>query len=57
MSNFNAVPRPATVLVTDARVSIIRRAETEEDVLRRDVLPEHLQTQETLPLDVEAIKA
>jgi diaminopimelate decarboxylase len=43
MSNFNAIPRPATVLVTGDRASIIRRGETEEDVLRRDVLPEHLQ--------------
>jgi diaminopimelate decarboxylase len=43
MSNFNAIPRPPTVLVTGDRASIIRRGETEEDVLRRDVLPEHLQ--------------
>ncbi len=42
MSNFNAIPRPATVLVTGDRASIIRRRETEEDVLRRDVMPEHL---------------
>ncbi|NIO04330.1 MAG: hypothetical protein GTN74_06855 [Proteobacteria bacterium] len=42
MSNFNAMPRPATILVTGDQASIIRRRETEEDVLRRDVLPEHL---------------
>jgi diaminopimelate decarboxylase len=42
MSNFNALARPATILVTDDQVSIIRRRETEEDVFRRDVLPEHL---------------
>ena len=42
MSNFNAMPRPATVLVTGDRASIIRRRETEEDVFRRDVIPEHL---------------
>jgi len=42
-SNFNAMPRPATVLVTGARAVVIRRAETEEDVFRRDVVPEHLQ--------------
>jgi diaminopimelate decarboxylase len=46
MSNFNAIPRPATVLVTDDRVSIIRRRETEDDVFRRDVLPEHLKRQD-----------
>ena len=42
MSNFNALPRPATVLVTGDRASVIRRSETEEDVFRRDVIPEHL---------------
>jgi diaminopimelate decarboxylase len=42
MSNFNAMPRPATVLVTGDRAAVIRRRETEEDVLRRDLIPEHL---------------
>jgi diaminopimelate decarboxylase len=42
MSNFNALPRPATVLVTDDRASVVRRGETEADVLRRDVMPQHL---------------
>jgi diaminopimelate decarboxylase len=42
MSNFNAIPRPATVLVTDDQAVVIRRRETEEDVFSRDVLPEHL---------------
>ena len=42
MSNFNAMPRPATVLVTGDRVAVIRRRETQEDVFRRDVIPEHL---------------
>jgi diaminopimelate decarboxylase len=41
-SNFNAMPRPATVLVTGDRAAVVRRRETEEDVLRRDVIPEHL---------------
>jgi diaminopimelate decarboxylase len=44
MSNFNAIPRPATVLVTGDRASVVRRRETEDDVLRRDVIPEHLTT-------------
>lgn len=43
MSNFNAIPRPATVLVTGHRAAVVRRRETEEDVLRRDVIPDHLQ--------------
>ncbi|MBM4457972.1 MAG: hypothetical protein FJ011_09450 [Chloroflexi bacterium] len=42
MSNFNALPRPASVLVTGDRAALIRRRETEEDVFRRDMLPPHL---------------
>jgi diaminopimelate decarboxylase len=42
MSNFNAMPRPASVLVTGNRASVIRLRETEEDVFRRDVIPAHL---------------
>ncbi len=42
MSNFNAMPRPATMLVSGDKISIIRRAETQEDVFRRDMIPEHL---------------
>jgi diaminopimelate decarboxylase len=42
MSNFNAMPRPATLLVKGDRASVIRRAEAEEDVFRRDVVPDHL---------------
>jgi diaminopimelate decarboxylase len=42
MSNFNAIPRPATVLVTGGQAAVIRRRETDEDVFRRDVVPQHL---------------
>lgn len=42
MSNFNAIPRPATVLVIGDRAAVIRRRETEEDVLRRDLFRAHL---------------
>ena len=42
MSNFNAMPRPASVLVTGNRAALIRRRETEEDLFRRDLLPAHL---------------
>jgi diaminopimelate decarboxylase len=41
-SNFNAMPRPAAVLVTGARAAVVRRAENLDDVFRRDQLPEHL---------------
>ncbi len=44
MSNFNAMPRPATILVTRDQAAIIRRRETEEDVFSRDVIPEHLES-------------
>jgi diaminopimelate decarboxylase len=43
-SNFNAMPRPAAVLVTGDRAAVIRRAENLDDVFRRDELPEHLAT-------------
>lgn len=42
-SNFNALPRPATVLVAGTEVDLIRRAETLDDVWARDVVPERLQ--------------
>jgi diaminopimelate decarboxylase len=42
MSNFNAMPRPATLLVSGDRIAVIRRAETLGDVFRRDVIPEYL---------------
>ena len=41
-SNFNAMPRPAVVLVTGDRAEVIRRRETEVDVFSRDSMPEHL---------------
>ena len=41
-SNFNAMPRPAAVLVTGDQSAVIREAETLEDVFRRDRVPEHL---------------
>jgi diaminopimelate decarboxylase len=41
-ANFNALPRPATVLVHDASAEVIKRAETIEDVFHRDVVPDRL---------------
>ena len=41
-SNFNALPRPATVLVRGGDAEIIRRAETLDDVFARDVVPPRL---------------
>jgi diaminopimelate decarboxylase len=41
-SNFNAMPRPATVLVSGDTAEVIKRAETIEDVFSRDRVPERL---------------
>lgn len=38
-SNFNALPRPASVLVSGDKAKVIKRAETIEDVYARDVVP------------------
>ena len=41
-TNFNALPRPATVLVSGDRSEVIRRREREDEVLARDVVPARL---------------
>jgi diaminopimelate decarboxylase len=41
-TNFNALPRPGTVLVTGDRAELIRRHETLDDVFGRDLIPGHL---------------
>lgn len=41
-SNFNVMPRPATVLVRDTDSHFVRRAETVNDVLARDTVPSYL---------------
>jgi diaminopimelate decarboxylase len=41
-ANFNGLPRPATVLVCGAAAEVIKRRETIEDVLARDIVPERL---------------
>ena len=42
-SNFNALPRPGTVLVTGDRAEVVKRAESVEDVFRRDLVPARLE--------------
>jgi diaminopimelate decarboxylase len=42
-SNFNALPRPATVLVSGTQAELVKRAETLEDVYGRDIVPDRLQ--------------
>jgi len=41
-SNYNRVPRPAAVLVKNGKVNMIIQRETDEDLLRFDLLPEGL---------------
>ncbi len=41
-SNFNALPRPATLLVNGTAAEVIRRGETIQDVFSRDVIPPRL---------------
>ncbi len=43
-SNFNALLRPPTVLVSGTEVDLVRRGETLEDVMGRDVVPDRLTT-------------
>ena len=43
-TNFNALPRPATVLVTGDQAELVKRAETIEDVFARDRIPERLES-------------
>jgi diaminopimelate decarboxylase len=41
-SNFNALTRPATVLVHGDDAEVVKRAETIDDVFRRDIVPGRL---------------
>jgi diaminopimelate decarboxylase len=41
-SNFNGLPRPATVLVHGGDAEVVKRAETVADVFARDVIPARL---------------
>ena len=41
-NNFNAMPRPATVLVNGSHAEVIKRAETVADVFSRDEIPQRL---------------
>lgn len=51
-SNFNALPRPATVLVSGSHAEIIKRAETIDDVFARDRLPQRLLATHTQQAEV-----
>lgn len=40
--NFNALPRPAMILVNGDKAELIKRRETVDDVFARDIIPERL---------------
>jgi diaminopimelate decarboxylase len=48
-SQFNSLPRPATVLVKDGEAELIKRAETVEDVFATQILPERLKQKKKKP--------
>jgi diaminopimelate decarboxylase len=54
-TNFNAMPRPGTVLVNGAEAELVRRPETIEDVFARDVVPERLGL-DSVPRERKAIQ-
>jgi len=41
-SNYNRIPRPATVLVHGGKAEVVQRREQPEELLRYDLLPPHL---------------
>jgi diaminopimelate decarboxylase len=41
-SNYNRLPRPAAILVNQGEANLIIRRETNEDLIRQDLLPEKL---------------
>lgn len=41
-SNYNRIPRPAAILVNKGEAVLIIRRESFEDLLRNDIIPEHL---------------
>lgn len=47
-SNYNALPRPAIVLVNEGEADVIIRRETYHDLVRRDRVPQRLENTETL---------
>ena len=52
-SNFNALPRPATVLVSGSGAEVVKSAETTEDVYSRDRVPARLRTSSPVTGDKE----
>ena len=49
-SNYNRIPRPAAVLAHGGQAHLVQRRETNQDLLRWDVLPEHLRQSGPAPI-------
>lgn len=49
-SNYNRIPRPAAVLVHGGQAQLVQRRETNQDLLRWDILPEHLRQSQPVPI-------
>jgi diaminopimelate decarboxylase len=41
-SNYNRIAKPAVVLVSGGKAHVIVKRETYEDIVRNDLIPEHL---------------
>ena len=49
-SNYNRIPRPAAVLAHGGQARLVQRRETNQDLLRWDILPEHLRQTDPAPI-------
>ncbi|MEW9121491.1 MAG: diaminopimelate decarboxylase [Thermotaleaceae bacterium] len=54
-SNYNRIPRPAVVLLSNGKAEIIVERETYEDVLERDRIPEYLKKKNNDEMEGAAI--
>lgn len=49
-SNYNRIPRPAAVLVRGGQAELVQRRESNQDLLRWDLLPERLRQSGPVPI-------
>ncbi len=49
-SNYNRIPRPAAVLVHGGQAELVQRRESNQDLLRWDLLPERLRQSSPVPI-------
>jgi len=56
-SNYNRIPRPATVLLQDGEADLVQRREQPEELLRYDVLPVRLGSLHSKELGMVAVES